>query len=88
MVRTRTVTLPPNRFVSLGLRLTPGSVVAVREHSPAAKAGFKEGDHIVSIDGQADYDPMRLPDLAYDRAGEAMVFEVERPLGETNPPSA
>ncbi len=86
VVRTRKVTLPPNRFVSLGLRLTPGPVVAIREHSPAAKAGFKEGDHIVSIDGQADYDPMRLPDLAYDHAGEAMVFEVERPLGSSKPP--
>ncbi|HEU5118516.1 MAG TPA: site-2 protease family protein, partial [Isosphaeraceae bacterium] len=86
VVRRREVTLPPNRFVSLGLRLTPGSVVAIRENSPAAKAGFKEGDHILSIDGQADYDPMRLPDLAYDRAGEAMVFEVERPLGDTKPP--
>ncbi len=85
-VRTRTVVLPPNHFVSLGLHLTPGPVIAIREHSPAAKAGFKEGDYIVSVDGQTDFDPMRLPDLARSHAGEAMVFEVERPLGGKKPP--
>jgi regulator of sigma E protease len=82
----RTVVLPPNRFVSLGLRLTPGPVAAIREGSPAAKAGFKEGDRIVSVDGDGAFDPMRLPDLARDRAGRAMTFEVERPLNPKKPP--
>jgi regulator of sigma E protease len=77
----RTVELPPNRFVSLGLRLTPGPIVAIREHSPASEAGFKEGDRILSVDGDPNFNPMRLPDLAYEHSGDALVFEVERPLG-------
>jgi regulator of sigma E protease len=70
--------VPPRRFVDLGLRMTPGPIVALRPDSPAVRAGFRKGDQIVSVDGQADFDPMRLPDFAYDHAGKPVAFEVLR----------
>ena len=36
-------------------------IVAVRKGSPAEEAGFREGDVIVSIDGQPVGDPLSLP---------------------------
>lgn len=83
--KIRKVVLPPNHFLSLGLTLTPGPVLAIRENSPAEKAGFKRGDRIVSVNGQTDFDPMRLPDLAYDHAGQTVSFEVQRPIGSKKP---
>lgn len=72
-----TATLPPNRFVDFGFRLTIGPIASIQAGSPADKAGFRKGDRIVEADGQ-DFDPMRLPDLCYEHAGRAMTFEVER----------
>ena len=73
-----TATLPPNHFVDFGFRLTIGPIASIQAGSPADKAGFRKGDRIVKVDGQ-DFDPMRLPDLCYEHAGQAMTFEVERP---------
>lgn len=79
---TRTATVPPSRFVGFGFRLTPGPVAAIRRDSPAAAAGFRVGDRLVSVDGRSDFDPMRLPEEVYARAREGgpMTFEVERRL--------
>ncbi len=73
-------TVPPRAFVGLGLRMGLGPVAAIRTDSPGAKAGFRVGDVIVSAHGRVDLDPMRLPDLVYDRRGQPMTFEVRRPL--------
>ncbi len=79
---TATATIPPSLFVSFGFRLTPGPVAAIRNDSPAQRAGFRIGDRIISIDGNADFDPMRLPEDAYTHAREKqpLTVEVERPL--------
>ncbi|MGE5755192.1 MAG: RIP metalloprotease RseP [Planctomycetaceae bacterium] len=74
----RRVALPPNHFVDFGFRLTIEPVSSFRAGSPAAKAGFRKGDRIVSVDGDKDFDPMRLPSLCYAGAGKEMTFEVER----------
>ncbi|RUL87216.1 site-2 protease family protein [Tautonia sociabilis] len=74
----RSVTLPPNRFVDFGLRLSPGRVVALRNDSPADRAGLEEGDVIVAVDGDVDYDPIRLPSLAADRVGASITLTVLR----------
>ena len=73
------VTVPPHRFVDFGLRMTPGPIAAIRPDSPAQKAGLKEGDRIVAVEGRNDYDPMRLPDEARSSAGKPMTLTVERP---------
>jgi regulator of sigma E protease len=70
--------LPPNRFVDFGFRLKIEPIVALRNDSPAARAEFRKGDTIVKVDGE-DFDPMRLPSICYDKAGQPMTFEVERP---------
>jgi regulator of sigma E protease len=74
-----TTTLPPNRFVDFGFRLKIESIAGIREGSPADRAGFRKGDLIVKVDGDADFDPMQLPSRCFDRAGTPMTFEVERP---------
>lgn len=71
-------TVPPRLFVDFGMRMTLGPVAAIRGDSPAAKAGFQKGDLIVSVNGATDFDPMRLPDLAYESSGKPMTFEVRR----------
>lgn len=78
-VRERlTFTTPPSPFLDFGLRMTGEPVGAVRAGSPAEKAGFRAGDRILKVDGDAEFDPMRLPDLCRRKAGQAMAFEVER----------
>ena len=74
-----TATIPPSRFLDLGLRLDAGPIVAVRPGSPAEDAGLRRGERIVGVVGVDEYDPMKLPDLAYDRAlaGETLELEVE-----------
>jgi regulator of sigma E protease len=74
----RTVTLPPNRFVSFGFRPAVGPINGIRDGSPAAKAGFRKGDRIVSVDGRTDFDPLRLPDDIYEKAGREVEFKVLR----------
>jgi regulator of sigma E protease len=82
---THKVTVPPHHFVDFGFRLTPGPIAAVRNDSPAQRAGLREGDRIVAVDGRKDYDPMRLPDEARASAGRPMTLSIERPT-EGKPP--
>jgi len=74
------VVLPPVRFVDFGFRLKPGPIVATRPDSPAEAAGLEAGDVILSVDGDANYDPLRLPYLAWNAAREdrALKLEVQR----------
>jgi regulator of sigma E protease len=73
------VTLPPSHFVDFGLRMTIEPVASIQHGSPAEKAGFRKGDKIIAVNGDGDFDPMRLPTLCYQEAGKEMTFEVERP---------
>lgn len=70
--------VPPNRIVDLGLIMTPGPVASLRHDGVAAKAGFKVGDEILAIDGQSDFDPVRLPALIAEKAGQAIPILVKR----------
>ena len=72
------ITVPPHRFVDFGFRLTPGPIVAVRNDSPAQKAGLQAGDRIVAVGGDKDFDPMELPDKARKSAGKPMTLTIER----------
>jgi regulator of sigma E protease len=64
------VTVPgvnPAYFSTVGLRFEPGPIVAVSQPSqpPSARA-IQKGDVIVALNGNADFDPLRLPDLIMD----------------------
>lgn len=71
-------TLPPNRFVDLGLRFGVEPIKSIRKGSPAEAAGLLVGDRIVKIDGRDEIDPMRLPLECFDHAGSPMAVEVHR----------
>jgi len=75
------VTLPPNRFVDLGLRFGCEPIRSIAKGSPAEAAGFRVGDRIVKVDGRDDVDPMRLPLFCFDHAGTPMTVEVQRGEG-------
>ncbi|MBI1902536.1 MAG: site-2 protease family protein [Planctomycetia bacterium] len=62
----------------LGLVMSWGSVAGVQPDSPAEKAGMKEGDVIVKVDGQDPGDPMTFPDRMRGRAGQTVVLTVRR----------
>jgi regulator of sigma E protease len=76
------LTLPPNNFVDLGLRMAIEPIVSIQRGSPAEQAGFRKGDRIVRVgdDEHFDehFDPMQLPTRVAAAAGRTMTFEVER----------
>jgi len=72
------LTLPAVHFVDFGARLTFGPISGIRKDSPAAKAGFREGDVIVKVGGQSDFDPMQLPVFCFVKAGTPVTFEIQR----------
>jgi len=72
------LTLPPAQFVDFGARLTFGPISSIRKDSPAEKARFREGDVIVKVDGQNDFDPMKLPAFCFEKAGKPVTFEIQR----------
>ena len=62
---THTVALPPQQANSIGVRFTAGPIVALMADGPAAKAGVKEGDQIIAVDGNESVDAYGLAtDLA------------------------
>ena len=72
------ISVDPNPMRQLGVVMGMEPVEAIQEDSPAKKAGFMNGDLIVSVDGQHDIDPLRLPDILRKRAGSEIVVEVQR----------
>jgi len=72
----------------LGLRFerTEGAIAVtdVQTDSPAAKAGVKKDDHVVTVDGQAMSDVLRLQRwLIHRKAGDVVQFNINRD-GATN----
>jgi regulator of sigma E protease len=71
------VTLPANKMITLGLRLTPGPIVSIQPGSLAEKAGFRKGDRILEVQGKG-FDPMYLPFDLFDHRDKPMTFLVRR----------
>jgi regulator of sigma E protease len=72
------ITLPPQPRRTLGIIMTAGAVKAVQAASPAAAAGFRPGDRLVSLDGKPVVDVLSLDALLRRKAGEAVAIEVVR----------
>lgn len=72
----------PKKWIGAWMRFSP--IIAVQDGSPAAKAGIREGDKIVSIDGRSadEIDPLTWPSdvrrMARDHAGKVVTLVVER----------
>jgi len=75
---TRQVTLPPTRLRMTGLIMEPGPVIGVRQNSPAERAGFREGDVLVSMAGTDLGDPVTLAQRLLALVGTSVEFEVKR----------
>jgi regulator of sigma E protease len=73
-------TLPVVHRMGLGLRASAGPVVSIQRGSIAEKADFRKGDRIVKVEGDGDFDPLRLPESLFDRAGKPTKFVVERDI--------
>ncbi|MFH5803998.1 site-2 protease family protein [Alienimonas sp. DA493] len=86
---TYTVVVGPTPVRSLGLRVSPQPIAAIRAGSPAEAAGLRVGDELSKVDGRdvrLDLDPLRLPNAFFERAGEPVPVEVVR-TGEGGGPS-
>jgi regulator of sigma E protease len=75
---TRAVTLKPQPMQELGLSMKPGAVVALRNDSPAEKAGIQIGDVITAVAGEAVTEPLNIDSLFLERIGEQTEISVLR----------
>ena len=74
------VEIPAVPMRAIPVRFQMGTIAAVLPGSDAYKKGIKEGDTIVSVDGDADFDPLKLPQVLLRKvnAGQATVELVIR----------
>lgn len=63
------IQLPAQRRLATGLTMTARQVKAVQEGSPAAAAGIRVGDRLLTIDGEPAGDPLTLDDRLRGRVG-------------------
>jgi len=70
------VTIPPSPVKTLGIEMTATPITGVQLESPAAVAGFKVGDELVSIDGQPIGDPLTLADRLAKRGAKEETSKV------------
>ena len=76
------ITVPPTKAMTSGIRLTMGEITAIQTDSPAAKAGMKKrtldaegkivehGDVILAINGESVLDPVTLPYRLFQSAAK------------------
>lgn len=75
---TLQVKIQPTRLRMTGLVMEPGPVIGVRQNSPAERAGFREGDVLVSMAGADIGDPLTLGQRLLSLVGTPVDFEVQR----------
>jgi regulator of sigma E protease len=78
---TVSIVVPPQPARTLGLVMTAGPIRAVQDGSPAAAAGLKPGERIVSVDGEPTGDLLVLDARLRPKAGQAVACEVVAPEG-------
>jgi regulator of sigma E protease len=72
------VDVPARRLQGFGLVMHHGPITGIRPNSPAAKAGFKEGDLILSINQRPIDDPLLLPEVMRPLQGQEIEISVKR----------
>ncbi|MEM9703396.1 MAG: PDZ domain-containing protein, partial [Planctomycetota bacterium] len=78
------VIVGPTRMRTLGFQVTAQPISAIQAGSPAEKAGLQVGDQLSKVNGLAvgpEIDPLRLPNLFFESAGEPIDVEVVRTVG-------
>jgi regulator of sigma E protease len=89
--KTTDISVEPNRFRDLGLKMEIGKIAAIQEGSPAGKSDLRPGDKIthVIVEGRErpvgpDIDPLRLPDFLDKLVGTEVTIRAKRevPKGE------
>lgn len=78
---TLVLEVAPAYVHSFGLVMEMGPILAVAQHNTSGGTSkFEVGDVITALNGSADFDPMRLPDLLTDLAaqGGKLVLTVQR----------
>ena len=77
--------IPAIPMRTIPVRFKMGTITAVLSGSDAEKQGIKKGDTIVSLDGNADIDPLKLPQILLQKvnAGQKSVdVVIEKADGE------
>jgi regulator of sigma E protease len=69
-VETKEVEIPAVPMREIPVRFKMGTITAVLSGSSAEEQGIKEGDTIVSVDGKADIDPLKLPQILLRKINE------------------
>ena len=75
---TLEVELPPEPARTVGLAMTARAVSAVQDDSPAAAAGIRPGDRLVTIDGEPAGDPLTIDARLRARAGDRVRLGLAR----------
>lgn len=91
--KLQAISVGPNRFHTLGLRMDIGKIASIQNDSPAAMSKqLKVGDKIthVIVDGQVrpvgiDLDPLQLPDYFASLAGKQVTLRVKREVPGGDP---
>jgi regulator of sigma E protease len=90
------ISVGPNPFRLLGLRMAIGKIHSIQRGSPADQGSgenrLREGDTIVAVAAGAetlqvgrDIDPLRLPDFCAQHAGEEVIFTARREVNGGQP---
>jgi regulator of sigma E protease len=77
-----TLELPPIPMRDYGIVMQASPVTAIREGSPAEKAGLQVGDRLISFNGEPIGDPLSFPQRTLSHIGETVSLEVERGTGD------
>lgn len=83
---TADISVAPTHMRALGLVMTLGDITGIRGGSAAERAvdasgaskPLEEGDRIVAVNGDVNFNPMRLADIIGDRAGEEVELTIRR----------
>jgi len=84
------LTVAPEPFRQLGLRMSIGRITDLRTKSPAVTAGLELNDLITHVDGREvgrDLDPMRLPEYFEERAGQDVKVTITKEVKGSEPQS-